>query len=210
MLMESGDFNLTNADIGDWEKAQFWECDPMQDNQRLCKICLWVNWEEKTAAIETVMNVDSVPGELWHGICSRFKMSDDTDFTEFAGFFKEEVQPMLKKLGEGFELQHDGHNWKGYLSDEELQYAVSEKLEEAPKHDMRYFVGLLDLYGSVSAIVKELADAGIDLYTANLDDETVIAKATRVLTSFDGIDYKLLNTDVQEELKALQRELNEE
>jgi hypothetical protein len=208
--MESSDFNLTNADIDTWEKAQFWELDPMQNNQNLCKICLWVNWEDKIVTIETVMNDNSVPGELWHGLCSRYKMADDTDFTEFAGFFSREIQPMLQKLGEGYKSEHDGHNWKGHLNDGELVFEISEKLETAPKHDMIYFIGLLDLYGSVRIIVRELKDVGIDIYTADFNDDEVVKKATEALTSFDGIDYKLLNTDVQEELKTLQKELNEE
>ena len=63
--VENTDFALTNKNTEEWTESQFWESDPMQDNQSLCDIILWVNWEKKTVTVETMMNDNSIPGELY-------------------------------------------------------------------------------------------------------------------------------------------------
>lgn len=37
-------FKLSNTDIESWTATQFWEIDPMQNSQAICRICIYVEW----------------------------------------------------------------------------------------------------------------------------------------------------------------------
>jgi hypothetical protein len=215
MENENTDFELTNENIENWEKAEFWESDPMQDNSELCSIILYVNWEKKTATVETQMDTNTIDGAVWNGLASEYSIAEDTDFKQFPEFYKEKIQPLLQKIGEGFESEWDGSNWKGKFNDEcgELNEKVDTLLrEDTPKHDMIYYFSLRDSYetGGMSQLVDDLKSEGVDILTADLSDKDVMEKAVNAVTWNEGSDYKLVDVDVEDELKDIQRELQEE
>jgi len=215
-MTETTDFALKNRDVGNWERAQFWESDPMQNNQSLCMIILYVNWEDKTANVETQMKTNSTAGEVWHGLASEFRLPEDIDFTEFPEFYKTEVQPLLQKIGEGFESFRNGSNWKGRFTEkaQEINWELRQLLEGAnvPTHDMIYYFSLRDLYdvGGSNSIKGDLEAEGINILTADLDDEGVMSLAVETVTYGDGCEYKLIDVDVEDELREIQEELKEE
>ena len=216
MANENTDFELTNKNVENWEKAQFWESDPMQNNQHLCRIILYVNWEKKTATVETQMDTNSMAGEVWHGLASEFNIPEDTDFEEFSKFFNEEVKPLLQKIGEGFESSWGGSNWKGSFTEEahETTWELQELLEgkNVPTHDMIYYFSLRDSYecGGMAQLKDNLKSEGIDILTADLSDKAIMEKAVSAATWNEGSDYKLIDVDVEEELREIQEELREE
>lgn len=216
MTAENNDFDLINADVENWTAAEFWEADPMQNNQSICDIILYVNWEDKTAKVETQMRTNSTPGEVWNGIAGQFDLLDDTDFTRFPEFFKDEVQPLLQKIGEGFESVWNGSNYKGQFTEDaqEVLWELQQLLEGAnvPTHAMQYFFSLRDSYeyGGMKQLSDDLERAGIDILTANLDNEDVMSLAVETVTWNDGDEYKLIDVDVEAELKEIQEELLEE
>lgn len=209
-------FALKNKDVEEWEKAQFWEADPMQQSQSLCDIILYVNWEEQTANVETQMNTNSMDGAVWNGLASEFKLPEDTDFEQFPEFFKDEVQPLLQKIGEGFSQEWNGSNWKGTFTNEvqNIFWELTQLLEGAnvPTHDICYYFSLRDLYnvGGSNSIVSDLKAEGINLKTANLDDAGIMSLAVETVTNGDGYDFKLVNVDAEAELREIQEELREE
>lgn len=215
-MTENTDFALKNKNVDEWEKAEFWEADPMQQNQSICDIILYVNWEEKTVNVETQMRTNSTAGEVWHGLASEFSLPEDTDFEQFPVFFKEDVQPLLQKIGKGFESNWNGSNWKGSFTEEaqETIWELQQLLEGAnvPSHDLIYYFSLRDLYnvGGSHSIEEDLEAEGIDLPTADLDDEGVMSLAVEAVTYGDGSDFKLINVDVEDELREVQKELLEE
>jgi len=212
---ENTNFALKNKNVENWEKAEFWEIDPMQNNQSLCDIIIYVDWKEQTANVETQMKTNSMNGAVWNGLASEFELPEDTDFVQFPEFYKDEVQPLLQKIGDGFSKEWDGSNWKGRFSDEceELNEIVDTILREnTPKHDMIYYFSLRDSYdvGGISQLKNDLDAEGIDIITANLDDEGVMSLAVETVTYGDGCDYKLINVDAEAELREIQEELREE
>lgn len=212
---QNNDFALTNEKPEDWEKAQFWESDPMQNNQSLQGIYLYVDWEQRTADVETVMQTNSTPGRVWHGLDGMYKLPEDTDFSEFPEFFRDEVQPMLQKIGAGFEAEWDGSNWKGRFTEEahDMLWDLDQLLQRALTHDMQYFFSLRDLYeyGGVEQMKQDLKEYdGIDLLTADLDNEEIQEKVIETLTGDDGVVYKLIQVDIIEELKEIQEAIKEE
>ena len=216
MTTENTDFALKNENAEEWEKAEFWEADPMQQNQSICDIILYVNWEEKTANVETRMRTNSTAGEVWHGLASEFSLPEDTDFEQFPEFFKEEVQPLLQNIGDGFEAVWNGSNRKGEFTDEarELFWELQQLLEGAnvPKHDLTYFFSLRDSYeyGGMGQLKSDLEAEGIDILTADLNNDGVMSLAVEIVTYGDGAEYKLIDVDVESELREIQEELKEE
>lgn len=215
----NNDFDLTNENIDKWTSTQFWEKDPTQ-SEELCKICLWVNWRNKTATIETVINDNSTPGDIFYGTCGRYKLQEDTDFAEFSEFFKDEIQPLLQKIGETYKEEWDGSNWYGYKEEfkGEDDYSINrieEKLERVPTHDMECYFGLYGLFDTSNieeAIVEALKEEDIDLVTADLNDENVMEQILDIVLSGNGDNYTLLmsNEDVESEIRDLQKKLREE
>lgn len=214
MENENTDFELTNENIEKWERAEFWEADPMQNTHNICDIILYVNWEKKTAKVETQMRTNSTPGEVWNGLASEYSIAEDTDFERFPEYYKEKIQPILLKIGEGFESEWDGSNWKGSFGDEceELNEKVDTLLrEDTPKHDMIYYFSLRDSYetGGMSQLKNDLEAEGIDILTADLNNDGVMSLAVETVTWGDGTDYKLIDVDVEAELREIQEELQE-
>ena len=206
-------FELINKDIDNWTRTQFWERDSMQSEQ-LCRICLWVDWRDETCEVETVMHTNSYPVELHNGVCSRFNLPQDTDFTEFPKFLREEIISILDKLHVGFDHYWNGSNWRGSFDDDvrDLQWTLEQALQGAPTHDMQYYLSLRDLYGDSGShtIVSDLKEEGIDLSTADLDNDGVMSLAVEIVTYGDDSDYKLIGVDVEDELRNMQKELQEE
>lgn len=215
-MVNEMNFELTNKNVEEWERAQFWESDPMQQSQSLCRIILYVYMEEKTANVDTQMKTNSTDGAVWHGLALEFRLPEDTDFTEFPEFFEEEVQPLLQKIGEGFESEWDGSNLKGRFTEEaqESIWELQQPLEGAnvPTHDMKYYFSLRDLYGESGShtIEDDLEAEGIDLLTADLNNDGVMSLAVETVTWGDGVEYKLIDVDVEAELREIQAELQEE
>lgn len=214
--VENTDFALKNKNVEEWEQAEFWEADPMQQNKSICDIILYVNWEDKTANVETQMRTNSTDGAVWHGLASEFSLPEDTDFEQFPEFFKDEVQPLLQKIGDGFESFWNGSNWKGQFTEEanETIWELQQLLEGAnvPTHDLVYYFSLRDLYnvGWSHSIESDLEAEGINLSTADLNDEGVMSLAVETVTYGDGSDFKLIDVDVEDELREIQKELQDE
>jgi hypothetical protein len=206
-------FTLKNKDVESWERAQFWDYDPMQRGS-LCKICLWIDWRDESLEVETVMHTNSYPCDLHNNVCARFNLPEDTDFTQFPEFLQGEVLPILDELHAGFEYYYDGSNWRGRFSEDvrDLFWELEEALRGAPTHDMQYYFSLSDLYGESGShtIVEDLKAEDIDLLTANLDDEGIMSLAIEIVTSGNDYDYKLIQVNIEDELKTLQSELREE
>lgn len=208
------DFDLTNENVDSWEKAEFWEYDPMLTEHGICSIILYIDWESKKVTVETQMHTNSTSMRVWNGLASDFSLPEDTDFEQFAEFYRDEIQPILQKIGEGFESEWDGSNWKGRFSEEahSLLWSLDQKLEESPKHDMCYYLSLRDSYeyGGISQLKSDLETDGIDILTADLDNKEIMETAVNAVTWNDGSEYKLIDVDVEVELREIQKELQEE
>lgn len=141
---------------------------------------------------------------------------ENTDFEQFPEFFKDEVQPLLQKIGDGFESFWNGSNWKGQFTEEanETIWELQQLLEGAnvPTHDLVYYFSLRDLYniGWSHSIESDLEAEGINLSTADLNDEGVMSLAVETVTYGDGSDFKLIDVDVEDELREIQKELQDE
>jgi len=177
-MSENNEFGLINKNVDDWTATQFWEADPMNNNgHSLCRICLYVDWESKEVKIETVMDTNSTPSKIWHGLASRYNLPEDTDFTRFKEFYDDEIKPIIQKAGEGFEAEWDGSNWKGNFTteSEELLWNLDfEKLREAPTHDYLYSFDVLGAFEGKQHLSEYLENDGIDLLTADLDDKKTL------------------------------------
>jgi len=209
---ENTDFELTNKNVDDWEQAEFWEKDPMQSEDALCDLILWVDWESKTVTVETMMRTNSTPGELYHGLASSFDLPVDTDFTRFVKFYNDHIRPKLQEIGATYESNWNGSNWIGSL-DREQEEELSEYIRtNVPEHDMCAYFSLKDLYnvGGSHSIEEDLEAEGIDLLTADLNNDGVMSLAVETVTYGNGTDYKLIDVDVEDELREIQKEIQEE
>ena len=225
-------FDLTNKDVEYWEKAEFWESDPMQQNQSLCSIILYVDWESEDVTVETQMRTNSTSMRVWNGLAYEYGLPVDTDFKEFHKYYKEHIQPILQEMSKYFESHWDGSNWKGkfkfiefkgdadeyfnYHLNTEKEYEYVQKMEDVlfnvPTHDMMYYFSLRDLYeyGGMRQLADDLKREGIDIYTADLNDNAIMQRAVNTVTWNEGYEYKLIDVDVKDELKEIQEELREE
>ena len=215
MENENNGFELTNKNPENWEKAEFWEYDPMKSEPGICDIVLYVNWETKEVTVETQMDSNGVDGDVWHHLASEYSIAEDTDFERFPKFFKENIQPILQKIGESFESYWDGSNWKGRFGDEyeELTEKIGTLLRgHAPRHYLVYYLSLRDSYeyGGMAQLRDDLESEGIDILTADLSDSEIMEKAVNAVTSNEGFEYKLIDVDVESELRDIQKELIEE
>lgn len=201
-------FDLTNEGIEELETAEFWEADPMQQNQALCSIILYVDWESEKVTVETQMKTNSTSMSVWNGLAYEYGLPSDTDFTEFYKYYKENIQPILQEMGKYFESYWNGSNWKGKFNfvefkDEEdeyfnshlnteKEYEYDQKMENAinniPTHEMVYYFSLRDSYeyGGMKQLVDNLKREGIDIYTADFNDEEILKKAVNVVTLEEG------------------------
>jgi hypothetical protein len=210
--IRDGDFELINEDKHTWEAAHFWEKDAMQ-NEAICRICLCVDWQTKTSKVETFMRTNSMRGEVYYGLCSEYPIPYDTDFTQFPDFYDTEVRPLLRQLNEGVSIEWSNSNWIGVFNCNvrHLDWDVENKLHDTPTHDLQHYFNIIDLYdGSKSWLVSDLLADGIDLKTADLDNEVVMSLAVEKLSLGDGTDYKLIEVNIERELREIQSELQEE
>jgi hypothetical protein len=205
-------FELNNKDVENWEQAQFWESDPMQNNQSLCDIILYINWEQKTANVETQMRTNSTAGEVWHGLAGEYSLPVDTDFTEFTKFYKDEIKPLLQKIGEGFESYWNGSNWKGSFSEDAhaLLWDLQEKLNGAPTHDLIYSFDILGSFEGKHHLVEYLGHDGIDFLKANLEDDDELQEIIDSIESGAVVIVNMDKNDYKNELIDIQRDLQEE
>ena len=213
MENETTEFELTNKNVDEWTATQFWEADPMQNGQSLSRICLYVDWESKEVEVETVMNTNSTPGRIWHGLASRYDLPEDTDFTRFAEFYNEQIKPILQKASEGFEVEWDGSNWKGHFTEEAqeiLWNLESENLSEAPTHEYIYSFDVLGAFEGKQHLVEYLENDGIDFLKADLDDEETFSGIIDSIESGDVVILDMDSNDYKKELKWIQEELIEE
>lgn len=225
-------FDLVNENIDDWETAEFWVSDPMQQNQSLCSIILYVRWKSQEVYVDIRMQTNSTSMEVWNGLSYEYRLPVDTNFKEFSKYYKENIKPVLQEMGKHFESYWNGSNWKGKFKfvefkDEEdeyfnshleveAEYEYNQKMEDilfnVPTHDMVYYFSLRDSYeyGGIGQIIDDLKSEKIDIYTADLNNEEIMKRAVYAVTWNDGSDYKLINVDVENELKEIQEELKEE
>ena len=213
MENETTEFELTNKNVDEWTATQFWEADPMQNGQSLSRICLYVDWESKEVEVETVMNTNSTPGRIWHGLASRYDLPEDTDFTRFAEFYNEQIKPILQKASEGFEAEWDGSNWKGHFTEEAqeiLWNLESENLSEAPTHEYIYSFDVLGAFEGKQHLVEYLENDGIDFLKADLDDEETFSGIIDSIESGDVVILDMDRNDYKNELEWIQEELIEE
>lgn len=213
MENETTEFELTNKNVDEWTATQFWEADPMQNGQSLSRICLYVDWESKEVEVETVMNTNSTPGRIWHGLASRYDLPEDTDFTRFAEFYNEQIKPILQKASEGFEVEWDGSNWKGHFTEEAqeiLWNLESENLSEAPTHEYIYSFDVLGAFEGKQHLVEYLENDGIDFLKADLDDEETFSGIIDSIESGDVVILDMDRNDYKNELEWIQEELIEE
>lgn len=213
MENENTEFELTNKNVDEWTATQFWEADPMQNEQSLSRICLYVDWESKEVEVETVMNTNSTPGRIWHGLASRYDLPEDTDFTRFAEFYNEEIKPILLKASEGFESEWDGSNWKGHFTEEaqEILWNLdSEKFWEAPQHEYIYSFDILGAFEGKQHLFEYLENDGIDFLKVDLGNEETLSGIIESIESGDVVILNMDRNDYKKELKWIQEELIEE
>jgi hypothetical protein len=214
MTNENTDFALKNENE-EWEKAEFWEADPMQSEPALCDIILYVNWEEKTATVETRMKTNSTNGAVWNGLASEFTIPEDTDFEEFAEHYKENIQPLLQEIGAKFESFWDGSNWKGRFIFENVDaYGEWSKIEnvllDSPKHDKYYYFDVRDSFQSYSDIIDLLGYSNINFMDSDLDNDAVLDNIIDALENEDVVYVNHSREDYRTELKLMQETLKEE
>ena len=205
-------FNLSNTDIESWTATQFWEIDPMQNEHEICRICIYVDWEAKTAEIETVMNTNSMPGRIWHGLASRYNLPEDTDFSKFQKFYEEKIRPGIRELETHFLVMWDGSNRRGYfpIVAREFVCAVNDAILDVPTHDYHYAFSLEDEFGSGENLVNYLNLDDIDLLRADLDNEETL---TKIITSIeDGycVFPGMSRAGYKAELEEIRERINEE
>lgn len=215
MTTENTDFALKNENAEEWEKAEFWEADPMQQNQSICDIILYVNWEEKTANVETRMKTNSTDGAVWNGLASEFTIPEDTDFEEFAEHYKENIQPLLQEIGAKFESFWDGSNWKGRFIFENVDaYGEWSKIEnvllDSPKHDKYYYFDVRDGFQRYSDIIDLLGYSNINFMDSDLDNDAVLDNIIDALENEDVVYVNHSREDYRTELKLMQETLKEE
>jgi len=213
MENKNNGFELTNKNVDEWTATQFWEADPMQNGQSLCSICLYVDWELKEVEVETVMNTNSTPERIWHGLASRYNLPEDTDFTRFAEFYNEEIRPILQKASEGFESEWDGSNLKGHFTKEAqeiLWNLESEKLSDAPTHEFTYSFDVLGSFEGKQHLAEYLENDGIDFLKADLENEETLSGIIESIESGDVVVLNMGRNDYKTELEWIQEELIEE
>lgn len=212
MINGNTDFELIGTE--DWTATQFWESDPMNNNgNALCGICLYVDWESKEVDVETVMNTNSTPSRIWHGLASRYTIPEDTDFSRFKEFYDKEIKPILQKAYKGFESEWDGSNWKGKFTGEAqeiLWNLESDTLHETPTHDYTYSFDVLGAFEGKQHLSEYLENDGIDLLAADLDDESTLSEIIESIESGDVVILNMDSNDYKNELTWIQEELQEE
>ena len=206
-------FKLSNTDIESWTATQFWETDPSQNAHAICRICIYVDWEAKTAEIETVMNTNNTPGRIWHGLASWYNLPEDTDFSRFGAFFAEEIQPLLQKIGDCFSSKWDGSNWNGHFSEisNNTKWDLNQLLvgRNVPRHDYRYAFSLEDEFGSDQNLVNYLDLDDIDLLSADLNNEETLTKIITSIEEGDCVFPGMTRADYKAELKEIQARMRE-
>jgi len=206
------DFELTNSNINEWTATQFWEADPMQNNQSLQDICIYVNWESKEATIETVMNTNSTPGEIWNGLAAHYYLPDDTDFTRFYKYYNENIKPIFIKMWAKFEAYWNGSNWKGRFTED--MYNIEQELEDillnVPSHNYIYSFDVMGSFEGKQHLLEYLRDDGIDFLSANLENEEELIKIINSIESGDVIILNMDMGDYKKELMWIQEELKED
>jgi hypothetical protein len=211
-VIETTDFALKNENVENWTATQFWEADPVQNNQSLQRICLYVDWESKEVEVETVMNTNSTPGRIWHGLASRYNLPEDSDFSRFKEFYDEEIKPILIKASEGFESNWNGSNWKGEFTEEaqEELWNIEQTLRGTPKHDYYYYFDVLGAFEGKQHLAEYLENDGIDFLKADLENEETLSKIIESIESGDVVMLNMGSNDYKKELSWIQEELREE
>lgn len=208
--------NNNSFDLGDteeWTAAQFWESDPYNNNgNALARIRLYVDWEKKTAAVETDLNTGSIPGGVFHGLASEFTLPEDTDFTQFPEWYNSEIKPLLLEYVKHFSSEWDGSNFRGYVSEEgkSIRWDIAYKLGGAPKHDLYYSFDVLGAFEGKQHLKEYLAGNGIDILKADLSDKKTLSK---IIEAIEGGEVRVLNMDSEDykkELLWIQEELLED
>lgn len=214
---ETNDFALINKDQENWTQTEFVEYDV--DKFKFKTICLWVDWRDKTTMVD-VQICDCF--ELMYDVCSTFEIPIDTDFEEFPSFFAETIQPILQKIGAGWDYYYENSNMHGKFTADAIK--TIEKLEiilgndgnihcDVPTHDIEMFVTVDELYNfdwrGRAGILEDLKENGFDLFTADLNDKETIDKAVNILTSGDGVDYVIIGS-VDDEVKDILRDIKDE
>ena len=211
MTTENIDFELSNKNINEWISSQFWESDPMQNNQSLCDIILYVNWKTKEVSVETQMRTNSVAGEVWHHTASEYTIPYDTDFTEFKEFYDSEVKPIIQEIGVGFESVWNGSNWVGkFESERDLDWKVEETLQGSPSNDTVYSFDVIGTFNGKHHLEEYLSEDDINFREADLDNDETLSKIIKSIESGDVVILNMDNEDYRNELKEIQEELREE
>ena len=108
------------------------ETDPFS-NHNQADICLWIDLENEEIGVDTYYKDGTTPGDVYHGLRRLITLPNNVD----ARYLKRDVDeliPRIESIRAGYESYHDGHNWRGRLSDEATEelYSLEYDLETYP------------------------------------------------------------------------------
>lgn len=174
-------------------------------------IILWVDWEQERVDIYTKTQNSGCSDREQNRLATEFILPDNTDFSEFPVYYRDEIKPVLEKLSESFEVVYDGNRYVGefdYDTYDDLFRELDNILENAPTHSIQW-IGDTSTREYFENIPKILESAGIDIMTADFDDYETLNNAINALEAVMDSDVVLFGVDYEADLKKLQEKLQE-
>ncbi len=212
------DFELSNKDTDAWTPTQFLEKDPF-NTESIAQIVLCVNWEDKTATVETRPDNGSYPMREHNGLDSSYTIPNTTDFSQFPSYFLENIRPFLEAMGRAFETHWNGSDWIGRFDFKEApedlgteeqicNNDLDDLLRDAPQTETLAYFDVGDSFQAYHDIIGILENEGIDFMTADLDDPETVQKIREALE--DGVVYIMDNEELAKDLLRMRESIDEE
>lgn len=200
----TNNFSLNGAN--DWGAIEFWSPDSSQGYEVMCNIYLGIDYLNRTAQIVACELRDDLPSEEGYQVVSWSLVPEDTDFSLFGKFYAKEILPMLQSLPADT-------NPDTYDLAEEIEYLC----EHAPKHTLKYAIDVRSAYDDdLDMLAQALTDDGIDILTADLENEGILTRIINVIEMGDVIlidtqlgEMRLSRAEYRSQLQEIQAELRE-
>lgn len=210
------DFELMNTGMENWTETEFVIEDPYK-RANFCEIELFVDWEKKTAKIDSRYDNGSITMREHNGLASSITLPLDTDATKFKEYYDSDIKPKLEAMMEFFEIRWDGNNYIGeFIFDKENIYKdlhirevhdsdMLEIIGNVPTHDKYMYLSIGDSLMNYRDMV-EFFD--FNFLNVDLDDGDTIAVIRGIME--DDIVYVMDDDEFVKELKWIQEYLRDE
>lgn len=205
-------FELINTEIENWTETEFVEEDPY-NRANFCGIELFVDWEKKTAKIDSRYDNGSITMREHNGLASSITLHLDTDATRFKEYYDSDIKPKLEAMMEFFEVRWDGNNYIGeFIFDKENIHKdlyireihdndMLEIIANVPSHNKYMYLSIGDSLMQYRDMI-EFFD--FDFINADLDDKDVITNIRNTME--DEVVYVMNDDEFVKELKWIQQE----